>query len=147
MSQRQLFTAHPDPETDTRTEDLGEIDEFVTSEYGISDSPYRDAPSVHTKFTESSGEQDFNNTVTYNERAVDDSKGDIAQDILQTSPAEYVSLVHSSDHCWDANGWVYFQEDGEVKNEAYFGEEDRQGKDVERDIRNEFGISTNVPFF
>lgn len=146
MSQRQLFTAHPDPETETLDQDLQEIEDHVTSRYGISDQPYNEVPSVHPDYTENTGQGEVHNTVTYSDRT-SEGKRDIAEDILSMSPAEYVSLVHSSDHMWDANGWVYFQEDGELRNDAFFGEEDEEGRDVKRDIRDEFGISTNVPFF
>lgn len=149
MSQRQLFTAHPDPETDSHDSDLQSIDEFVTSQYGVSERPYSDAPSAHSRFTEEFRDQEGEalTAVTYDERLNQYSKQGIAEDILNMSPAEYVTLIHSSDHNWGANGWVYFEEDGKVRNETYFGEEDREGRDVKREIREEFGISTNIPFF
>ncbi len=146
MSQRQLFTAHPDPETDNREQDLNEIDEALVSRYGISDQPYNEVPSVHPDYTENTGQGEAHNTVTYSDRS-NAGKRDTAEDILSMTPAEYVSLVHSSDHMWDANGWVYFEEDGELRSEAFFGEEDEEGRDVKWDIKDEFGVSTNVPFF
>lgn len=63
------------------------------------------------------------------------------------SLVEYVSLVHSSDHNWDANAWVYFEDDGELRSDAFFGDEDEEGRDVKWDVKDEFGVSAKVPFF
>lgn len=150
MSQTQLFTVHPDPEKGDEAwdSDLEDIQDFAQDRYGISENPYRDIPSVHpgegTAYRTEDGEA--NNSITFG-RSSDKDKERIVDTMLNRTPAEYVSLVHSSDHCWDANGWVYFREDGSTTNEAYFGEEDRQGKDVKREILEDFGVETTVPFF
>lgn len=150
MSQTKLFTVHPDPETEDEVwdRDLEDIQEFAEDRYGISENPYADTPSVHPREETAYRTQEgvARNSITFG-RSSDVEKDRIVDTMLNRTPAEYVSFVHSSDHCWDANGTVYFREDGSTTNETYFGEEDREGRDVKRQIKDDFGVETTIPFF
>ncbi|MFB6241670.1 MAG: hypothetical protein ABEJ36_02595 [Candidatus Nanosalina sp.] len=151
MSQRRLLTAHPEPEKDVEIwdSDLESIEDFATDRYGISENPYSEPPSVHPRYEADYISQDGAalNTVTLEGRDRNVDKERVINTLLNRTPAEYVSLIHSSDHEWDANGWVYFRDGRDLKNENYFGEPDEEGRDVRRQIEREFDIEPHIPFF
>ena len=150
MSQSELLTVHPDPELEASSwdDDLESIEDFAKDRYGLSENPYVDAPSVHGEFQRSyrEGDGSAHNAIAVDHRTGKDTET-VINVLLNRTSAEYVTKIQSSDHEWDAQGWVNERDGRDLETHTYFGQPDEEGRDVKREIQCDFDIEPHIPFF